>query len=694
MSTELNLTTLNWTVLTCDECGTVSEVLATDLEAEYSIRCRGCGSDLSDSSRGTDEEIEDDQAPSDDLKPELDHNELEEDLEHDSTLDGPRLEDAPAIPMSVQTPNLLLPATASPSLEEETSDDYESDYEESEYEYDDEPESNDASPLHQSDEYEDEIDVEELVFTERPQPKKKRAAKQPKSGELAQRWARLKETIEQRRDDFAGVIVSVVVHGIILLLLTLIVVQFGNDPGNEVIVSFTDAAELGVEPAFDETRVNEIEIDAQTERVNESDSTAAAVLARASTTSDESTDFALPSREEFSRKAAGKANWSVGSGTGFEGRVGARRARLAAANGGTPESEAAVELGLAWLANHQLKDGSWSFSGSTRIERCTCEHHGRFDAKTGATGMALLAFLGAGYTHQDGKHQKVIKRGLDRLVAQSDVGDFRFARSNVRMQNTKFNNASMYSHGLASIALCEAYGMTKDRMLMGPARNSLNFIATSQHTGGGWRYSPNSKGDTSVVGWQVMAIVSGRMSGLHVSREVPGRVVAFLDSVHIPGRGTYGYKDEYDVTPATMAIGTLCRMYLHYGFEHGEMVRSVKRVAATNPSRNNAYANYYAMQVLHHWGGHRRELNAAGSEAESKLSEEEAVDRLAREKVWSDWNARCRDRLVKTQIKSGHSQGAWKPFGDFSLHGGMLYQTALTVMTLEVYYRHLPIYDY
>lgn len=310
--------------------------------------------------------------------------------------------------------------------------------------------------------------------------------------------------------------------------------------------------------------------------------------------------------------------------------------------------------------------------------------------------MVLLAFLGAGYTHQDGMYQDVVKKGLEWLAAQSDVGDFRFSRQEAaQLSQVHFYIPALYSHGLASIAFCEAYGMTQDRVYLDHARKSLDFIEASQHSGGGWRYGLKMPGDTSVVGWQVMAIVSGRMSGLHVNREVPGRVVSFLDGVNEFGRGTYGYTDKYNVSPATMAIGTLCRMYVHFGFNHAEMERSIKRIAATNPTRNSAYDNYYVMQVLHHWGGQKPILNEGQPPAIASPRTASATDlaeHAEREKVWTSWNARCRDRLVTTQLKAGHAKGAWNPSGDHSAHGGILCQTALSVMTLEVYYRHMPIY--
>ena len=77
------------------------------------------------------------------------------------------------------------------------------------------------------------------------------------------------------------------------------------------------------------------------------------------------------------------------------------------------------------------------------------------------------------------------------------------------------------------------------------------------------------------------------------------------------------------------------------------------------------YYNYYATQVLHQYGG----------------------------KHWKKWNSIMRDHLVNTQAKGGHADGSWATADAHGqAAGGRLYMTCLAVMTLEVYYRHMPIY--
>src|SRR5690606_7666198 len=156
-------------------------------------------------------------------------------------------------------------------------------------------------------------------------------------------------------------------------------------------------------------------------------------------------------------------------------------------------------------------DGRWSLSefGTLPIDP---EEVPTMQADGAATGMALLAFLGGGYDHYDDKYQAVVQRGLEYLISQqSDEGDIFPERGN------STSKLRFYSHGIAALALCEAYGMTGDPELREPAQRALDYIVNSQHKQrGGWRYQPQVSSDTSVSGWMMMALKSGELAGLNV----------------------------------------------------------------------------------------------------------------------------------------------------------------------------------
>ncbi len=352
------------------------------------------------------------------------------------------------------------------------------------------------------------------------------------------------------------------------------------------------------------------------------------------------------------------------TGDSLSGRGEKARQGMVARGGGTRSSERAVSAALQWLAKHQASDGGWSFDHA-KCSSCRgqCRNSGTLDdARAASTGLTLLPFLGAGQTHKTGKYQKTVRSGLlflkKRLKVDHNGGSFHEPGGN------------MYSHGIASIALCEAYAMTKDKSLLAPAQSTVNFICHAQDpVGGGWRYNVQSPGDTSVLVWQVMALKSAHMSDLTVPKNTMKKAYAFLDTVQYDGGARYRYmavESTSDRSPALTALGLLCRMYFGWKKSNPALQRGVRWISERGPT-NDIYHNYYATQVMRHWGG----------------------------ELWAKWNSVMRDRLVNSQAKVGHEAGSWywhRPQSNHELLGGRLYCTAMATMILEVYYRHLPIY--
>ncbi|MCA9267341.1 MAG: terpene cyclase/mutase family protein, partial [Planctomycetales bacterium] len=349
------------------------------------------------------------------------------------------------------------------------------------------------------------------------------------------------------------------------------------------------------------------------------------------------------------------------TGSALEGRGSAEgRARLAKAGGGSDASEAAVALALKWIASRQAPDGGWNFNHNLSINPVPCPDPGSAEkARNGATGLALLPFLGSGQTHKEGAYKKQVYAGLAYLIRSMKVtgntGGWHEAEG------------SMYSHGIASIAMCEAYAMTHDKELLAPAQLCLNYIVYAQDpVGGGWRYSPRQAGDTSAVGWQLMALKSGHMAYLQVPQGTVLGAMKFLDSVQSESGAKYGYTGPGG-GQSTTAVGLLCRMYLGWKKDNPGLQRGVEFIDKTGPSKSgNMYYNYYATQICRHNEG----------------------------EVWERWNGSMRDWLVGQQAKDGAKAGSWYfRGGDHGCErGGRLYCTAMSTMILEVYYRHLPIY--
>jgi len=343
----------------------------------------------------------------------------------------------------------------------------------------------------------------------------------------------------------------------------------------------------------------------------------------------------------------------------LQGRAAGNRAALVLSEGGNEFSEEAVALGLKWLARHQNPDGHWGLDDFNQVGDC----HGQCGgvgghSNTAATALALLPFLGAGQTQLSGDYTEVVGKALRWLV--------RVQQPNGDLQGPGYGR--MYAHGQAAIVLCEAYALTREPFLKEPAQKAIDFIVAAQHRAGGWRYRPGQAGDTSVLGWQIMALRSAQMAYLKVPQETLDRASSYLDQAQADDYGSrYSYTPGGIGEPTMTAEGLLCRQYAGWHPDEPGVARGVGYLMEEHPPdrrRPNIYYWYYGTQVMHNIGGRR----------------------------WTLWNSKMRDMVIGMQRKKGHKAGSWDPVGPHTSSGGRLYMTSLSINILEVYYRHLPLY--
>jgi hypothetical protein len=378
----------------------------------------------------------------------------------------------------------------------------------------------------------------------------------------------------------------------------------------------------------------------------------------------------------LSKSIGGMGGTYLAGGFGFRGSA-ATKQKLLADQGGNAPSEAAVARGLQWLAWHQNQDGHWSLNGfnktardkprpSGKIFRCNCQIGTGNNNDVAATGFGLLPFLGAGVTHQSTKttnkdYTKTVEGALHWLMGR---------------QNLKTGSYSddMYAHGIATIAMCEAYGLTSDPKIKTSAQRALNFIVYAQDdAGGGWRYSPKQAGDTSVTGWQLMALKSGQMAGLSVPTATLTKSKRFLDSVESSDKGGFSYVAGQGPSITMTSVGLLCRQYSGLGPKNPSIQNGVERLKKAPPGSNdNIYYLYYATQVMHHMQGDSWKFWNLGPKGDGKGG--------------------IRDVLMAKQDKGTtpghpHQVGSWG-----GSQGGRIMATSLSLLCLEVYYRHLPLY--
>lgn len=342
-----------------------------------------------------------------------------------------------------------------------------------------------------------------------------------------------------------------------------------------------------------------------------------------------------------------------------------------------PQTEQAIESGLEFLANRQSESGAW------RLQDFDTKVLIRSD--TAATALSLLSFQGAGYTHQQYQYADNVRKAIDFLVKnQKPNGDLYKLEDPASDQN-----AWLYSHSIASLALCEAYGMTQDPALREPAQKAINFMVESQDKQrGGWRYRPGNGTDTSVSGWFMMAFKSGQLAGLEVPTATFDRIEKYLDQSQVSKQVPHLYRYNpfaadtpeqrhgREPTPVMTSAGLLMRLYFGWQRTQPEMTAGADYLLQHPPAPGtkdatlrDTYYWYYSTQVLFHMGGER----------------------------WKKWNSTLYPMLIETQVTEGPNAGSWDPYEPtadlWAKYGGRLYVTTLNLLSLEVNYRHLPLYD-
>jgi biopolymer transport protein ExbD len=344
-----------------------------------------------------------------------------------------------------------------------------------------------------------------------------------------------------------------------------------------------------------------------------------------------------------------------------QGRRGPKE-ELLRSGGGNVRSEAAVAAGLKWLVRHQALDGHWGMHDFHLHGKCNCTEPGG-DYDVAGTAFGLLPLLGAGETHKGSaakqNYAKNVERGLKWLVTHQRV-DGSLA-------------ADGYQHALATIAVCEAYGMTADPALRHPAQKAIDACVAWQHEAGGFRYKPRTPGDMSVHGWFVQVLKVGSISGLNVPDATWSGINKFLDQCATPDGAAYGYQQPQPA-PTVTAVGLLSRHYMGWEPQHPGMQKGLEYLRKLPPSPNfkNVYYYYYATPFIH-------SMAPANAEA------------------WEQWNQKMRDLLIDSQDQGltpelRDRKGSWSSEGDaWGRQLGRLGYTSFALLTLEVYYRHLPL---
>ena len=369
-------------------------------------------------------------------------------------------------------------------------------------------------------------------------------------------------------------------------------------------------------------------------------------------------------------------NDAIGMAGGAAGAYGMRHGKGALIReGGSEATESAVRAALEWLYRHQHHDGSWRGKGFT--SRCKGGNCGGAandtDQAIGLTGLAVLAFTGAGHSHRYSSvpHFKTCLQKASRYL-MSTQGRGGGAASMGRYGN-KPGHKSMYHHSIATMALGELLILSGDVItLKKTVKAGMEYILHARNPGKAWRYGyRDGDNDVSVTGWMILALKTGKISRLGIDKERYEE--AFRDSIaYFRGLtneyGITGYHQkgkEHQPVPCMTSVGVLCRLLAGEKRTAGSIRLGVEQILKQPPAwkkknpQSPFYYWYYASYALFQYGG----------------------------TPWKVWNPDMQSALLKSQRNRGCVDGSWDPIVSYSQRGGRVYTTALGAMTLEVYYR-------
>jgi len=324
----------------------------------------------------------------------------------------------------------------------------------------------------------------------------------------------------------------------------------------------------------------------------------------------------------------------------------------------TPDVQAAIDRGLAYLARSQNPSGSYG-SGS---------------APVATTAIAGMSFLSGGHLPGRSKYGENVKRALAFLL--KCTGKSGYINEG---QARGVGGSGMHGHGYATMFLAECYGMTGEipefdtETLKDKLTSAIRVIEKSQCANGGWNYEPSPTYDEgSVTVTQVQALRAARNAGIKVDLRTIEKAIDYINkSTDANGQTRYSLTSGGHTSFALTAAGMTVLNFLGT-YDNPKIKKGLEFVARTVPGggANNAnmgawggwyfYGNYYATLSCYQAGG----------------------------VFWQKWWPAVSQDLLKTQDKN---TGAWKN-GESQQYGDA-FGTGFALQILQVPNRYSPIYQ-
>jgi hypothetical protein len=314
-------------------------------------------------------------------------------------------------------------------------------------------------------------------------------------------------------------------------------------------------------------------------------------------------------------------------------------------------TDAVIKGSLKFLASKQSPGGGWSIGNNHMAA---------------ITGYVLIAFMASGQLPGEGEYGQTCSRAVGFLLDCVRPDGYIAAP-------TGENN--MYNHGIATIALGEVYGETRDPAVRSKLERAVKLIIACQGSAGGWRYQPRimPDADISVTVLQVVALRVARNSGLDVPQDTIDRAVDFVKSCNDEASGGFGYQPQsrrapgFARTAAAIYSLQVCGLYDDPMVKRGSdyLIEQMTRFRKGNRGQWFTYGNFYAGPAQYMIGGD----------------------------TWASWYENIKAILLDPKVLNTTADGSnfWHPLDP----GGMneVYSTAVYTTILAMPYGYLPLYQ-
>ncbi len=358
-------------------------------------------------------------------------------------------------------------------------------------------------------------------------------------------------------------------------------------------------------------------------------------------------------------------------GGGGTGGTGGSKGALLRRYGGSDQTEKAVMDGLAWLAEHQAEDGRWDCDGFEALcpaeDRCGGAGNPQYDV--GVTALALAAFLAQGREARK-KWPGVVEKAL-RFLSEEQRSNGAFG-----VEEASF----MYNQATATYAMAYAAAQFPTRPVKRAVQKALAFIAAAQQAAGGWDYTSEKTGrnDLSISGWQILAIHAAKKRGFSYPEDSLMRAASLVRRMVLPDKRSVIYADSRlgarELRPGLIPVALLGLLLTGQSTRDPLVRLLADETLGRLPNAAQRVEWKRTGQSLYYWYYGTLALFELGSP------------------WWPKWNRAMQAELLPLQRKEGHAKGSWDPDRNWiGKVGGRVCATSLAVLTLEIYYRVVPL---